>query len=421
MSFLTSKFAVGKGKSKDEGLDYTPGSGTAVRVSEPSPLDWPLLYAFVALALFGLIMIGSSSMPYATRHYGEPLYFVVRQSIFLGVSVVFAFAAFSIPTRQLERWGPLLLICSLILLSLVLVPGIGKLVNGSRRWLALGPINVQVSEMVKLFIVIYLAGYLVRRGELVKSTWKGFFNPLVLVLVADLLLLAEPDFGATVVITVTAVVMLFIAGVRLQQFAVLIGLLGVLGSLVIVTSPYRLQRLASFLKPFDDPFGAGFQLTQSLIAIGSGSWSGVGIGSSVQKLFYLPEAHTDFVFAIMAEELGFIGVTAVLGLFAFIVWRCFLISKTAYSQGNYFSAYTALGIAVWIGLQSYINIGVNMGVLPTKGITLPLLSYGGSSAVIIVVSFAIILRIDFENRKMAREQLRPSRKQQVMRAGRVYV
>jgi len=412
MSFLTAKLAKGRSGSLNP--------KRAVQVTEPSTLDWSLLYAFVALALFGLIMIGSSSMPYATRHYGEPLYFVVRQSIFLGVSVIFAFAVFSIPTRQLERWGPLLLICSLILLSLVLVPGIGKLVNGSRRWLALGPVNVQVSEMVKLFIVIYLAGYLVRRGELVKSTWRGFFNPMVLVLVADLLLLAEPDFGATVVITTTAVVMLFIAGVRLQQFAVLIGLLGVLGSLVIVTSPYRLQRLASFLKPFDDPFGAGFQLTQSLIAIGSGSWFGVGIGSSVQKLFYLPEAHTDFVFAIMAEELGFFGVMVVLGLFAFIVWRCFLISKTAYLLGNFFSAYTALGIAVWIGLQSYINIGVNMGVLPTKGITLPLLSYGGSSAVIIVISFAIILRVDFENRKTAREQLRPSRKQQVMRAGRVY-
>jgi len=273
MSFLTAKLAKGRSGSLNP--------KRAVQVTEPSTLDWSLLYAFVALALFGLIMIGSSSMPYATRHYGEPLYFVVRQSIFLGVSVIFAFAVFSIPTRQLERWGPLLLICSLILLSLVLVPGIGKLVNGSRRWLALGPVNVQVSEMVKLFIVIYLAGYLVRRGELVKSTWRGFFNPMVLVLVADLLLLAEPDFGATVVITTTAVVMLFIAGVRLQQFAVLIGLLGVLGSLVIVTSPYRLQRLASFLKPFDDPFGAGFQLTQSLIAIGSGSWFGVGIGSSV--------------------------------------------------------------------------------------------------------------------------------------------
>jgi len=326
-----------------------------------SPIDWPLLSVIIGLSLCGLVMIGSSSMPYATRHYDEPLFFVLRQSMFLGVSAVLGLAVFCVPTRQLERWGPVLLIFSLFLLCLVLVPGVGKLVNGSRRWLAFGPINVQVSEAVKLFIIIYLAGYLVRRGELVRNTWKGFVNPMVLVLIADLLLLLEPDFGATVVITTIAVLMLFIAGVRVQQFAALIGLLAALGTVVILFSPYRLQRLSSFLRPFDDPFGAGFQLTQSLIAIGSGSWFGVGLGSSVQKLFYLPEAHTDFVFAILSEELGLVGSVSVLMVFAFIVWRAFLISRTAYFLGNHFSAYTAFGIGAWIGLQSYINIGVNMG------------------------------------------------------------
>ena len=412
MSLVSRKTVIGTGVGM--------GPSDATRFEPVSPIDWPLLAVIIGLSLCGLIMIGSSSMPYATRHYDEPLFFVLRQSMFLGVSAVIGLMVFCVPTRQLERWGPLLLVFSLFLLCLVLVPGVGKLVNGSRRWLAFGPINVQVSEAVKLFIIIYLAGYLVRRGELVRNTWKGFVNPMALVLVADLLLLLEPDFGATVVITTIAVLMLFIAGVRVQQFAALIGLLAVLGTVVILFSPYRLQRLSSFLRPFDDPFGAGFQLTQSLIAIGSGSWFGVGLGSSVQKLFYLPEAHTDFVFAILSEELGLIGSVTVLMVFAFIVWRSFLISRTAYFLGNHFSAYTAFGIGAWIGLQSYINIGVNMGILPTKGITLPLLSYGGSSALVFGIALAVLMRVDYENRRRLGDSLKPSRKEQVIKAGRVY-
>ncbi len=405
---ITGRAIPGTRKSAASQIEYMPS------------VDWPLLVAFISLTLFGLIAIGSSSMPYATRHFGEPLYFVERQSIFLGLSAVLGMLVFCLPTRLLERWGPVLLIFSLVLLALVLVPGIGKVVNGSRRWLTLGPLNIQVSEAVKLFIIIYLAGYLVRRGEIVRNTWKGFINPMILVLIADVMLLLEPDFGAAFVITAITAILLFVAGVRLTQFAALGGLLVALSTLVIVTSPYRLQRLASFLNPFDDPYGAGFQLTQSLIAIGSGSWFGVGLGSSVQKLFYLPEAHTDFVFAILSEELGLLGAVAILGIYTFIVWRAFLISRTAYALGSHFSAYTALGIGCWIGLQSYINIGVNMGVLPTKGITLPMLSYGGSSALIFVVSFAVLIRIDYENRRQQSQALKPSRKEQVMRAGRVY-
>lgn len=379
-------------------------------VLEQSQLDWPLLIALVGLSLFGVVMIASASMPFAQKVYsGDSFYFVLRQCWFLGLSAMFALLVFSMPVRTWERYGPLMLMGALLFLALVLVPGIGKEVNGSRRWLSLGFINVQVSEVVKLCIIIYLAGYLVRRGELVQNTLGGFLNPLALICIADVLLLLEPDFGAAAVITVTAILMLFVAGVKVKQFVVLTLALVVIGYLLIWMSPYRLERMMSFLSPFDDPFGSGFQLTQSLIAIGSGSLTGVGLGSSVQKLFYLPEAHTDFVFAIIGEELGLVGSLVVVLTFAFIVWRCFAISRKAYELGNRFAAFVALGIGIWIGLQSFINIGVNMGVLPTKGITLPMLSYGGSSAIVFVVSFAILMRIDYEARQQAFADMRPGR------------
>lgn len=389
-------------------------------LEDHSFIDWKLLLAFIGLTLFGLVMITSSSMPFAAKNYGDPFFFAVRQCVFTGIGLVVGLVIFNIPTRQLERYGPMLLIFSLILLALVFVPGIGKTVNGSRRWLALGPVNIQVSEAVKLCIVIYLAGYLVRRVEMVRSSLKGFLMPMMLICIADFLLLLEPDFGAAVVITSTAAFMLFVAGVKWRQFLTLIGSLALVSLLLILIEPYRAERFSSFLAPFEDPFGAGFQLTQSLIAIGSGSWFGVGLGSSVQKLFYLPEAHTDFVFAIVAEELGLMGSLAVIATYAFLLWRAFLISRAAYALGNHFSAYVALGIGIWLGLQSLVNIGVNVGLLPTKGITLPMLSYGGSSALVFIVAFSILLRIDYENRLHSRESLKPSRREQVKRAGRVY-
>ena len=257
---------------------------------------------------------------------------------------------------------------------------------------------MQVSETVKLLIIVYLAGYLVRRGHLVQSTFGGFLRPLVLMGVVSTLLLLEPDFGASVVIVGTALLMLFVAGVRFSQFAALVGVVGTLGAVLIAASPYRMRRFASFLDPFSDPFDSGFQLTQSLIAIGSGGVAGVGFGQSVQKLFYLPEAHTDFLFAIIAEELGLIGALALVCVYGFIVVRCFRLSAEAEAQGNRFAGHVALGIGIWIGLQAFINIGVNMGVLPTKGITLPLVSYGGSSAVVFAAAFALLLRIESDVR-----------------------
>jgi len=270
--------------------------------------------------------------------------------------------------------------------------------------------TVQVSETVKLFIIVYLSGYLVRRGYLVQNTFGGFLRPLALICIASALLLLEPDFGAAVVIVLTAMIMLFVAGVRFTQFMALMSFLGVIGTLLIMLSPYRMRRFIGFLDPFSDPYDTGFQLTQSLIAIGSGGFTGVGFGSSVQKLFYLPEAHTDFLFAVLCEELGLVGAVALIALYGFIVWRCFRLSRKADEQGNRFAGYVALGIGVWIGLQSFINMGVNLGVLPTKGITLPLMSYGGSSAIVFAVTFALLLRVEWELNQNADRQVQTSKR-----------
>ena len=358
--------------------------------------DHALLVAILVLGLFGAVMIASASMAFADRAYGSPFHFVSRQLLFLAIGLFVGACLFRVPLAVWERYGPHLLILSMIALVLVLVPGIGLKVNGSRRWIDLGLFTVQVSETVKLFIIVYLSGYLVRRSHLVETTFGGFLRPLVLICGASALLLAEPDFGAAVVIIATAMIMLFVAGVRFSQFAALLGVLGLVGGALIALSPYRALRFASFLDPWSDAFGAGFQLTQSLIAVGSGGLSGVGFGSSVQKLFYLPEAHTDFLFAVLCEELGLIGALALVALYGFIVWRCFRLARIADLQGNRFAGSVALGIGVWVGLQSFVNMGVNMGMLPTKGITLPLMSYGGSSAVVFAAAFALLLRVEWE-------------------------
>ncbi len=394
MSALVSKVASGKIVSR---ADKAAASKSEFK-------QHALLLSFITLSLFGVVMIASASMAFAAENYGSPFYFALRQLLFLVIGLAAGYLLFQLPLAKWEQYGPALIIISLVFLSLVLL--IGKEVNGSKRWIDLGVFTVQVSETVKLFIIVYLAGYLVRRGELVQNTIGGFLRPLALILVASVLLLLEPDFGAVVVIVLTACAMLFIAGVKLQQFMALLVSLFVTGALLIVLSPYRAKRLASFLDPFSDPFASGFQLTQSLIAIGNGSITGMGLGNSVQKLLYLPEAHTDFLFAVMCEEFGFIGVLFVVSLYGFILWKSFNLAKIADQQGNRFAGYLALGIGVWIGLQSFINIGVNMGILPTKGITLPMMSYGGSSAIVFTVSFALLLRIEYETRLFAQRAIR---------------
>ena len=401
MSSLVSRIATGR-----LSIDELPEVESSTSTSE----DHTLLLAIISLGLFGAVMIASASMAFAAETYGSPFYFVSRQLFFLAIGAFVGVAVFRLPLSVWEKYGPHLILLSLFFLLLVLVPGIGKEVNGSRRWINLGVFTVQVSETVKLFIIVYLSGYLVRRGYLVQNTFGGFLRPLVLMGIASALLLLEPDFGAAVVIVLTAMIMLFVAGVRFTQFVALMSFLGVIGTLLIMMSPYRMRRFIGFLDPFSDPYDTGFQLTQSLIAIGSGGFTGVGFGSSVQKLFYLPEAHTDFLFAVLCEELGLVGAIALIALYGFIVWRCFRLSRIAEEQGNRFAGYIALGIGVWIGLQSFINMGVNLGVLPTKGITLPLMSYGGSSAVVFAVTFALLLRVEWELKQNADRQVTTSKR-----------
>ncbi len=360
----------------------------------------PLLVGAVAVLLaLGFVMVASSSLHIAAENYGQPWFYTIRQVIFIGMGLVAGLIAFKVPISVWQRLGPWLLLAGLALLLLILIPGIGRTVNGATRWINLGVFNMQVSELMKLFVIIYMAGYLVRRGNEVRTSFRGFLKPMAMLSLVAVLLLLEPDFGSTVVIFSTALAMMFIAGVRLWQFALLVALVAAAMAVLAITSPYRMERLTTFLNPWADPFDSGFQLTQALIAIGRGEIWGVGLGSGVQKLFYLPEAHTDFLFAVTAEELGLIGSFLLIALFVVFVVRAFAIARQAEQKGQQFAAYMAYGLGLWIGMQAFINIGVNMGVLPTKGLTLPLMSYGGSSIVVCCVAVALLLRVDFEQRR----------------------
>lgn len=359
-------------------------------------LDSVLILLVVALLSIGLVMVASASISVADSKTSTPFYYLYRQLAAAGLGVLAATMIFKIRLVYWEKSGMILLAVSFALVVLVLVPGIGKTVNGSTRWIPVGVLNFQVSEIVKLFLIVYVAGYLVRHADEVRSSLWGFIKPMIMVGLICLFLLLEPDFGASVVIIVTVLSMTYLAGARFIQFASVISLFAIAASLLVVSSSYRMQRLTAFVNPWADPFDSGFQLTQSLIAIGSGGWSGVGLGGSVQKLFYLPEAHTDFLFAVMAEELGLIGVCVVIGLYAALVFRAFMIARKAEACGNQFASYLSYGIGIWLGLQAFINIGVNMGVLPTKGLTLPLMSYGGSSLIVVSASIGLLLRVSYE-------------------------
>ena len=373
------------------------------KASEPKPsmltADYWLLGTAVALLILGLIMVGSSSVSIAESKLGEPFYYLWRQLMFTGVGLLVAFVVIRIPMRIWQELGPALVIVSLLLLIMVFVPGLGRTVNGSTRWIAVGGFNLQASEFVKLFMVLYLAGYLVRHTEAVRTSFAGFLRPLGLLMIMMMLLLLEPDFGAAAVLICTAMAMMWLGGVRVSQFMLLILAVGAASALLVYTSEYRMQRLTAFLNPWADPFNSGFQLTQALIAFGRGEWFGVGLGGSVQKLFYLPEAHTDFLFAVMAEELGLVGVLAVITMFTILIYRALVIGRRAENRERPFSGYVAYGLGIWIGLQAFINIGVNMGVLPTKGLTLPFMSYGGSSVLVMCIVIAMLVRIDFETRR----------------------
>lgn len=357
-----------------------------------------LIVALISLLVIGLMMVASSSVMISTKFYHQPFHFLIRQACYLFVGLMLAMVIMRVDTSVWEKYSaPMLLVC-LLMLVLVLIPGIGRVVNGSRRWLSFGPIGIQVSELAKMTMIFYLAGYLVRQQQSINKSILGFIRPMVVLAVVAVLLLMEPDFGATVVISGTVMAMLFLSGVKLRYYLGLMLLVAACLAFLAVSSPYRVARLTAFLNPWADQFNSGYQLTQSLIAFGRGGWSGVGLGDGVQKLFYLPESHTDFLFAVLAEELGLVGILLVLALYSILVFRGLMIGFTANLQDRLFASYTAYGITFWLGLQACINIGVNAGLLPTKGLTLPFLSYGGASMVVNCVVIAVLLRIDHENR-----------------------
>lgn len=368
----------------------------------PVLYDRWLIVAVLGLIILGLMMVASSSVMISTKFYHQPFHFLFRQAIYLFAGFIFAIIVMRIDSNVWERFSVHFLFLCLLMLVLVLIPGIGKVVNGSRRWLALGPIGIQVSELAKISMILYVSGYLVRQEEQVRDNIMGFIKPMMILMVMAFLLLLEPDFGATVVIVVTVMAMLFLVGVKLRYYIGLLIMVGLSMIFLAISSPYRMARLTAFLNPWADQFNSGYQLTQSLIAFGRGGWFGVGLGESIQKMFYLPESYTDFIFAVLAEEFGLIGIFLVLLLYCIVIWRGLMIGYGAYcSDKRLFAAFTAYGITFWLGLQAVINMGVNLGLLPTKGLTLPFLSYGGASLIVNCVVVALLLRIDHENRWQA--------------------
>ncbi len=359
-------------------------------------VDMPLLIAVLAALSIGLVMVASASINLAQEMQSDQLYFLKRHLVYLAMGLSIALVVLRVPISAWYRLSPLLLIGAIGLLALVLIPGIGIRVNGAQRWINTGLMTVQVSELAKIAMILFLAGYLVRRGEDLRTHWHGFSVPIGLLLLMVLLLILEPDFGSVVVLTGVTCTLLFLAGIRLGIF-LLMAAGGVAGlGILAMSSPYRMQRITAFLDPWADQFNTGYQLTQSLIAFGRGEWFGVGLGNSLQKLFYLPEAHTDFIFAILAEELGLFGVLLVIALYLFIVFRLARLGLQALRAKQEFSGYVALGVAVLFGVQSLINMGVASGLFPTKGLTLPFISYGGNSLLVCLFLAALCLRLSIE-------------------------
>ncbi len=366
-----------------------------------TPYDWGLVFVTLSLLMLGMVMVYSASIATAEARSAanQSTFYLLRHAIYLAIGLGAGYAALQVPIDVWQKLAPWLFAIGAAALLVVLIPFIGREVNGSRRWIPLGPLgNFQPSELMKLATILYAADYTVRRAAHMQSLKKGFLPMLLVMLFLGSLLLLEPDFGAFVVIVFIALAVLFLGGLNARLFAGLILLLGAGFVLMVVLSPYRLARVTSYLNPWSDPYGAGYQLSHALIALGSGELTGVGLGDSIEKLFYLPEAYTDFLFAVTGEELGLIGVIAVIGLFAWLTWRAFSIGWQAGLMGRNYAALVAQGIGVWIGFQAFINMGVNLGLLPTKGLTLPLMSYGGSGIVANCLALAILLRVDFENR-----------------------
>jgi cell division protein FtsW len=376
----------------ERGAPRAAGAGLAARVR----VDPVMLLLVSAIVLLGLIMVTSASISAAAHESGDPFAYLQRQLVLLAAGVVLAAMLFAIPISVIERLAVPLLIAAGLMLVLVLVPGLGHVVNGSRRWLRLPGLNFQVSEAARVLVLVYIAHYCVRFESALRGGVAGLARPLGLLAVFGVLLVLEPDLGAATVLFVTGFGLLFIAGAQLRWVLVTVLASSAALSMLVMFSGYRMRRLTAFLDPWADPYNSGFQLTQSLIAIGRGEWFGVGLGASVQKLFYLPEAHNDFLFAVLAEELGLVGVVLTLGLFLALAWRVFALARRANDAGMKFHAYLAAGFALWLLVQAFVNIGVNMGVLPTKGLTLPLMSYGRSSLIVALAWLGLIMRVHHE-------------------------
>jgi len=373
----------------------------------PAELDPLLLWPALFLLLFGLVMVYSASIAMAegsqfTGH--QSYYFLLRHGVFLCIGLVFGVVTFQIPLRFWQELAPWLFIAGVLLLVVVLIPHVGRSVNGAQRWLPLGPINLQPSELMKLFAVLYAADYTTRKLDAMGSFRRGFLPMAAVILAVGFLLLREPDFGAFVVVAAIAFGILFLGGINARLFG-LLTLVAIVGFVLLIwLSPYRRERILGFMDPWNDAYGKGYQLSHALIAFGRGEWFGVGLGASVEKLFYLPEAHTDFLLAVIAEELGLFGVLAVATLFGLLVQRAFAVGRQALLIDRVYSGLVAQGIGIWLGFQAFINMGVNMGLLPTKGLTLPLMSFGGSGIVANCVALAVLMRVDYENRRLMRGQ-----------------
>ena len=366
------------------------------RMKTELQIDQVLLTIVLALLMGGFVILASASISISDNAANNPFFYVQRQLLAAGIGTVAGFICLFIPMQVWRNLGPLLLFAGMVLLIVVLIPGVGREVNGSTRWVRLGIMNLQVSEPARLCFLLYLAGYLVRRNKSLREEFTGFLRPMIVLSLACVLLLLEPDFGAAVVLLATAMIMMFVAGARIRDFLVFFTAAVMAMVALAIASPYRMQRITGFLDPWSDAYNSGYQLTQSLIAIGRGEWFGVGLGDSVQKLFYLPEAHTDFVFAVYAEEFGLLGSLVLIALFLALLWRIFKLAMRAADAERFFEAYVAIGLGSWLGIQAFINIGVNMGMLPTKGLTLPLISYGRSSLIITMICISLLLRIHHE-------------------------
>ena len=370
------------------------------RYGSDAQYDWWLISCVMILIGLGLVMVASASISIADplgKEEGARLHYFWRQLVALGLGITGGMIALRTPLYILKQFRYIFLLITLVLLVAVISP-LGKEVNGAARWVDLGVYDLQASEIAKLLIIIYLAGYMETHLEQVRTTFSGLYNPIIVMTVICALLLMEPDFGTSVLLFASMLGLLFIAGIPLLRILVW-GTIAVMAlAAAAMMSPYRMQRLLTFMDPWADPYNTGFQLTQALIAIGRGEWFGVGLGSSVQKLFYLPEAHTDFIFAVFAEELGLFGCLMLIAIFTFFIWRVFYIAAQAEKGGRYFPAYLAYGFGLLIGMQAFLNMGVNMGALPTKGLTLPFISYGGNSLIMMCIATALILRVDYETR-----------------------